>query len=75
VHTKLAAKLLLLTMVCKRELTDATCDELDLEEDVCLAAWSARPALQQNAWRLKSSQQHDSVLFITRRPGFWDENN
>ena len=33
-HTKLAAKLLLLTMVRKRELIEATWDEVDLEEGV-----------------------------------------
>lgn len=33
-HTKLAAKLLLLTMVRKRELIEATWDEIDLEEGV-----------------------------------------
>lgn len=34
VHTKLAAKLLMLTMVRKRELIEATWDELDFEEGV-----------------------------------------
>jgi len=50
--TKLAAKLLLLTMVRKRELIHATWDELDFDE----AVWTIPPERIRNPFRRPKSQ-------------------